>query len=159
MSSDDAPDPVAELERKLAVNWEAIRTARERALDLKQHLQAAIAPLVPEDTSVVVFGSLARNEFTSGSDIDWTLLVDGLANPRHYEDSLTINDRIHEFGKGPGREGTFGGLAFSHDLIHRIGGNDDSNRNTTQRILLLLESAVIGPADAYERTTRNILKR
>jgi predicted nucleotidyltransferase len=160
MPAEDESDKVSELERELGANWSAIRDARGRALVLRQRLHDAAAALVPEDTSVVVFGSLARNELTSGSDIDWTLLVDGLANPRHYEDSMAIDDRVRELGhRGPGREGTFGGLAFSHDLIHRIGGNDDTNRNTTQRILLLLESAAIGPADAYERTIRNVLKR
>ncbi|MDR3634961.1 MAG: nucleotidyltransferase domain-containing protein [Isosphaeraceae bacterium] len=102
MAPDDTADQVVELERTLGLRWESIRGARERAFDLRRRLQAAIAPLVPEDASVVVFGSLARNEFTSGSDIDWTLLVDGLANPRHHDDSLTIDDRVREFGKGPG---------------------------------------------------------
>jgi hypothetical protein len=42
--------------------------------------------------------------------------------------------------KAPGQTGTFGNMAFSHDIIHQIGGQNDSNKNTTQRILLLLES-------------------
>jgi hypothetical protein len=46
--------------------------------------------------------------------------------------------------KEVGREGLFGSMAFSHDLVHQIGGEDDTNRNTTRRILLLLESKVIG---------------
>jgi len=37
----------------------------------------AAAALDSEDTSIVVSGSLARDEYTAGSDIDWTLLVDG----------------------------------------------------------------------------------
>jgi predicted nucleotidyltransferase len=36
---------------------------------------AALRRIDSEDA--VVFGSLARGEFTAGSDIDWTLLVDG----------------------------------------------------------------------------------
>jgi hypothetical protein len=35
-------------------------------------------------------------------------------------------------------------MAFSHDIIHQIGGQNDTNKNTTQRILLLLESAAMG---------------
>jgi hypothetical protein len=50
-------------------------------------------------------------------------------------------------------------MAFSHILVHRIGGEDDTNRNTTQRILLLLESAAIGRPDAYERVVKNVLQR
>src|SRR5688572_14420087 len=50
-------------------------------------------------------------------------------------------------------------MIFSHDLIHQIGGEDDTNRNTTRRLLLLLESAPVGREDAYHRVFRNILNR
>lgn len=50
-------------------------------------------------------------------------------------------------------------MAFSHDLIHQIGGEDDTNRNTTRRILLLLESSAIGRPDAYERVIKSVLRR
>lgn len=44
-------------------------------------------------------------------------------------------------------------------MIHRIGGGDNTNRNTTQRILLLLESRAIDRSEAYERVLRNVLRR
>ena len=50
-------------------------------------------------------------------------------------------------------------MVFSHGLIHEIGGEDDTNRNTTRRLLLLLESRVVGRDDAYRRVVRNILNR
>ena len=55
-------------------------------------------------------------------------------------------------------------MVFSHDMIHRIGGDADSNTHTTRRILLLLESIPIridgdtGPR-AYERTVMGIIDR
>jgi hypothetical protein len=58
-----------------------------------------------------------------------------------------------------GREGLFGNMTFSHDLVHQIGGEDDTNRNTTKRILLLLESKAVGREEAYDRVIRQILKR
>jgi hypothetical protein len=61
--------------------------------------------------------------------------------------------------KGPGITGTFGNLASSHNLIHYIGGDDDTNINTTRRVLLLLESRPIGQDEAYNRVRNNILKR
>ena len=61
--------------------------------------------------------------------------------------------------KGVGREGTFGKLAFSHELVHEIGGQLDSNQNTTRRILLLLESVVVGRPEAYDRVVNNVLSR
>ena len=59
----------------------------------------------------------------------------------------------------PGRTGTFGKLAFSHNIIHQIGGLDDSNRNTTQRLLLLLESRAVNHQEAYDRVILGILRR
>jgi hypothetical protein len=50
-------------------------------------------------------------------------------------------------------------MAWSHPLVHLIGGEDDTNQNTTQRILMLLESTVIGRAEAYDRVRNNILDR
>jgi hypothetical protein len=47
----------------------------------------------------------------------------------------------------------------SHDIVHEIGGEDDTNSNTTRRVLLLLESWPIGSREAYDRVRRQILKR
>jgi hypothetical protein len=53
-------------------------------------------------------------------------------------------------------------LVFSHDLIHAIGGDDDTNRNMTRRLLLLLESTAV-PVDnnaaVRERIVQAILDR
>lgn len=61
--------------------------------------------------------------------------------------------------ESPGRTGIFGNVAFSHPIVHEIGGEDDTNKNTTQRILLLLESCVIGKPDAYNRVLDAVLQR
>jgi hypothetical protein len=50
-------------------------------------------------------------------------------------------------------------MVFSHALIHEIGGEDDTNRNTTRRLLLLLESRTVRRDDAYTRVVRGILDR
>ncbi|MDR9892954.1 nucleotidyltransferase domain-containing protein, partial [Pseudenterobacter timonensis] len=62
-----------------------------------------------EDTSFVVFGSLARREWTSGSDLDWTFLIDGEAHPEHLLIAQEIRDLLdkQEIVK-PGRTGIFG---------------------------------------------------
>ena len=152
---------IEELEGRLGANWPNIRRARDAALARKAALDSALARVVPVDSTITVFGSVAREELTGGSDLDWTLLIDGQANPQHFDAALDV-ERIldDELGiKPPGREGTFSGLAFSHDIVHRIGGGDDTNRNTTQRVLLLLESAPIGDPSAYDRVIRSVLKR
>jgi predicted nucleotidyltransferase len=149
-----------ELERRLGLEWANLRRTRELAGAKRQELQHALADLDSEDTSIVVSGSLARDEFTEGSDIDWTLLIDGLSDPRHYDLTSKIVEVVRQVAaKEVGREGTFGSMVFSHDLVHEIGGEDDTNRNTTRRLLLLLESRVVGREDAYRRVVRNILNR
>lgn len=140
---------LTQLQQRLGINWRHIDAARSRAQAKREELRTSLKRIDSEDTSVVVFGSLARDEFTPGSDIDWTLLVDGSADPIHLQLARKIDEMIsNAASKRPGREGTFGSLSFSHELVHRIGGEDDTNRNTTRRILLLLESKVVGRPEA-----------
>jgi predicted nucleotidyltransferase len=152
--------PVFLLEGKLGVSWTNLRACEQATEDALGKLRTALGTLSTGDASIVLFGSLARREFTADSDADWSLIVDGMADPQHLNSSLEIGKRIRELGiKQPGREGTFGQLTFSHDLIHYIGGEDDTNTNTTRRMLLLLESTPVGNADAYDRVVRNVLDR
>jgi predicted nucleotidyltransferase len=160
MAMVDATENTSRLEQSLGCTWSNLREARLRAEAKRRELQDALRGLDSEDTSIVVSGSLARDEFTDGSDVDWTLLIDGLADPKHHDLFRKIRTVVDACApKGPGQEGTFGAMVFSHDLIHQIGGEDDTNRNTTRRLLLLLESRVVGREDAYERVTKQVLNR
>ena len=151
---------VEQLESKLGARWSNLSAARERALAKQAELREALRRFDSDETCIVVAGSLARGEFTSGSDIDWSLLIDGMADPGHYPVLGKIARIVAPLaGKPVGAEGTFGSMVFSHDLIHDIGGEDDTNRNTTRRLLLLLESIPIGRDDAYRRVVRHILSR
>ena len=151
---------VDQLERRLQTQFLHIRKARELAVLKRAELRTALAVFDSEDTSIVVSGSLARNEFTADSDIDWTLLVDGSADPQHYDLTGRIKKVVSGLSvKETGAEGTFSTMVFSHNLIHEIGGEDDTNSNTTRRLLLLLESCPIGRDEAYQNVTRNILNR
>lgn len=156
----DSESPIIRLRDQLGAEWPNITAARERALEARVLLNRELRSIIPAETSLVVFGSLARGEFTSGSDVDWTLLVDSYADPSHYLAAQRIRARLSEKGFGsPNPGGPFGSLTFSHDLIHHIGGDDDTNRNTTQRLLLLLESASIGDSEAYDRVVEQVLTR
>lgn len=103
------------------------RASREAAIkreELDILLSEEIGRYTSHDTSLVVFGSLARGEWTSGSDLDWTYLIDGEANSDH----LTIVQQIQNVlqqkrnkqkFRPPSPAGAFGNMAFSHDIIHR----------------------------------------
>jgi predicted nucleotidyltransferase len=152
----------------LAQAWSSASQARS---DLNALLQKEVGNYASEDTSVVVFGSLARNEWLDWiSDLDWTYLIDGQAKSGHLDIAQQIRKALksvqrttncnteYRFGE-PGATGTFGNLAISHELVHLIGGQDDTNKNTTRRILLLLESSPIGLEAAYVRVIRAIIHR
>ena len=102
---------------------------------------------LPDDAAVVMFGSWGRRELTAHSDDDWLLLVDG---PRR--DGLdgavgAVRGVLGAQRAAPGLQGTFGLAGFGRDLVEHIGLADDDNRNLTQRMLLMLESApVVGDA-------------
>jgi predicted nucleotidyltransferase len=152
--------PVKALEQKLKAQWKHLSEAREQSQRTRDKLRTELERCDSADTSIIIFGSLARGEFTEGSDIDWTLLIDGATDPNHLNVAHEIEAKINTItAKKPGREGVFGSMTFSHELVHLIGGQDDTNRNTTRRILLLLESEVIGRREAYDRVIRNVLNR
>jgi predicted nucleotidyltransferase len=140
--------------------------ARANAVKVRSSLEKLLSERIPryasEDTSLIVFGSLARREWTSSSDLDWTYLIDGQANSDHLAIAQQIKKILAEEDqfRAPGQSGTFGNMAFSHDIIHQIGGQFDTNKNTTQRVLLLLESDVIGKStQAHERILKAVINR
>lgn len=155
-------DPIADLERATGTNWSAIKGAATAATEKRNTLvdELTKAKLVPPDSTFVMFGSLARNEVTAGSDLDWTLLVDGQCDTRHLDVTKEIKRLVEKDNKPPGPTALFGTMAFSHELVHLIGGEADSNRNTTRRILLLLESrGLVDDDPVRDRVLRSVLKR
>lgn len=119
------------------------------------------------DMDLVVFGSIARGECTSKSDVDWTLLMDGQSNPRCDSIALDIKEKIRNTDLyDPGTSGMFGQTSFSNELIYNIGGEEDKNHNLSRRLLLLLESERISAdhsedstGTAYSRVVGGILDR
>jgi len=164
-------DPVAELARCNDARWDHITKAASAAAHQRAELitriserhEHLLAQSSEQEMEVVVFGSLGRDEWTSGSDVDWTLLIDGRADLEHFHAANVVGQAIDENRK-PGAAGIFGNMAFSHEIIHRIGGHEDTNRNITQRVLLLLEGRPLARQDAghhgpYGRVVSTILER
>jgi predicted nucleotidyltransferase len=152
------------------LNSPILTRVRENASDRRSELDELLTGKVSKpytyasDTaSLVVFGSLARGEWTSGSDLDWTYLVDGQANSDHLliaQDIYRVLKEHEDRFPLPGQTGIFGNLAFSHEIVHQIGGQSDTNRNTTQRVLLLLESLAVGrEAKAHDRVIKAVINR
>jgi len=145
---------------QLDVEWMAIRKAQDNTVQRRRELEKLFRQRSATDTSIVVFGSVARQEVTCSSDLDWILLLDGPAIPEHKEQEREVERALasRHFAE-PGKSGVFGRMVGSHDLIHNIGGEDDRNSNTTRRVLLLLESLPIGNREAYDRVRRQVIRR
>jgi len=168
--------PVFQLSASLGCQWKNIERAHEQTVSAEADLLALLQRdlgdrFASEDANLVVFGSLGRGEWIDWlSDLDWTLLVDGLCKPGHFQIAQDIREALKKVyrptatGKEyrfaePGPTGTFGNMGFSHQMIHLIGGQEDTNKNTTQRILLLLESLPISAVNAHERVLKAIIQR
>jgi predicted nucleotidyltransferase len=139
-----------------ATRWTNIAAAELRSAEKLQELASMVGDLLPTDEgSFVVFGSMARREFTVDSDLDWTILIDGRADSLHLQLVHQLRKRLDEAKfKVPGPTEVFGGLVFSHDLVHAVGGDEDTNKNMTRRLLLLLESAAVDAPGSHEVRSR-----
>lgn len=156
----DPPSEIKRFEEAQGKRFEHLEHARNDARAFREEFERRLFGMNSDDTTIVAFGSLARDEFTQGSDVDWTVLIDGVADPQHFELARRVRQLLDDLGANrPGQEGIFGNMAFSHQIIHQIGGEDDTNRNTTQRILLMLESRPIGRRGAYDRVLNQVLNR
>src|SRR4051794_35570546 len=88
--------------------WPTLEKARETAREQVRKLDELLTEegrssgsLVSADVSLVVFGSLARGEWTSGSDLDWTLLIDGGADHEHANTAHRIGELLRDRGFSP----------------------------------------------------------
>lgn len=102
-------DPIADLERATGPSWSAIKDAAVAATAKRNTLvdELTKAKLVPPDSTFVMFGSMARNEVTAGSDLDWTLLVDGQCDTRHLDVTKLFFETDAELTKATQRYGVF----------------------------------------------------
>ena len=75
-----ADSPFDVLCRESRLDLPAIAKSRASSKEVLRQIESGLADVqidLSDDLSLVVFGSLARGEWTSGSDVDWTLLIDG----------------------------------------------------------------------------------
>ncbi len=59
----------------------------------------------------------------------------------------------------PASEGAFGSVVVKDEMLHNIGGDDDSNRKITQRMLFLLEGEWLFNEPGLKKVRRKILER
>lgn len=94
---------VDELAQRLGTHWPNIAGARLAAANKLAEYSDALRDSWSPDAAIVFYGSLARHEWTSGSDVDWTPLVDGPAVPDRMRAVREIRDQLAKVeAKAPG---------------------------------------------------------
>lgn len=113
------------------------------------------------DTFLIgVNGSLARREYTSGSDVDlFFLVLNGDAEAAKAAQN-EFRTKLREVGvKMPASGGVFEDPLPSGELLATIGGNDDTNTFITRRMLFLLEGEWIFNERAFKETRQALILR
>ncbi|MGD0143136.1 MAG: hypothetical protein ABSC92_08260 [Rhizomicrobium sp.] len=132
--------------------------------DLKlETLRASAGSIVPSNAAVITCGSFARREASILSDIDYFVVLPGTrpatvtAPPAWL---ATLDAAIKAIvPKAPADDGAFKKVDYFDDMLHNIGGNDDSNGKITRRILLLLEGEWLANESAFRNLRHEVLKR
>ncbi len=137
-------------------------TAYERSLKYTEHKFAKIRSRLEElslgDAVVLVCGSYARREASEQSDIDYFMVSDGTDTGPDLNESVSsaIGNIVPN---RPSKDGAFGVLVNRDEILANIGGDSDSNRNITQRILFLLEGEWLFNKEGLRGFRREILER
>lgn len=133
----------------------------ERILDqFKEGIEKNLSIEGLEKTDIVLLGSIARGEFSSQSDCDYFVLQNG-APPSTTQALIKAAEEERERANltEPGTQGVFGEIAVGANLFESIGLDSDTNRNMTQRILLLSESKPVTKGTAHAEVIDHILNR
>ncbi len=109
-------------------------------------------------TLLVCCGSYARREASAQSDIDYVMLSDDT------ETAPDLSERVRSkirsiVDNSPSEGGAFGEPVSRSEILANIGGDDDSNKNITRRILLLLEGEWLFNKEGLQGFRREILER
>jgi len=158
MTDADPTGALAELAERSRDGFPHLLAARERTAAALDDLQRRLQGVARDpDVAVVLFGSWGRHEVTTGSDEDWSVLIDG---PRRSGARPGPDDLAGRIGAGerrPAAGGAFAGAASCDELVERVGLDADSNRLLTLRMLLLLESVAPVGADVHARCRDRVL--
>ena len=138
---------------------DAYRRSKEYSNQRLQELRAALTNIVLADCMAVTFGSYARREASSASDIDYLILVPNETS----RDQLNIEAVRDAIGKivpvDPSSTGAFGKPVIQGDMMRNLGGNVETNHSFTQRLLLLLEGEWLTNESAFKAFRRQLIER
>lgn len=138
----------------------SIATARQNS-DLKiERLRNELAPVLKDhpDVDVLAFGSLARKDYTSGSDVDWGVVVDGRVTQDIRRLPKAVGEKLEKIGiPAPSDASEFGKLSSSLEIIGSIASRHDARLSLSRRMLLLFESVSLTSGRVRDRMIAEVL--
>lgn len=115
------------------------------------------------DIIIGVNGSVARREYTSGSDIDHFFLstvCDRCNQVDVSDDEKAFRKSLQQKGlKMPASGGVFEGALYQGQLLYPIGGDADTNKTLTRRMLFLLEGEWIFNKNDFESLREKLISK
>lgn len=107
-----------------------------------------------------VNGSLARREFTSGSDVDLFFLARSENLNTVQTAQQSYREELQKKGiKMPAKGGVFEQPLPARDMLEKIGGDDDTNIHTTRRMLFLLEGDWVFNEAEFDKIREDLINR
>ncbi|MFO1184441.1 MAG: DUF294 nucleotidyltransferase-like domain-containing protein [Bauldia sp.] len=133
---------------------ERARTFSEMRLS---DLRGSISSVVPAECMVLTCGSFARREASPSSDLDYSII----AAEEHAGPWVeTVKAKFAEVvAVAPASGGAFAGVEAPARMVTNVGGENDTNRNITHRMLFLLEGEWIFNKAGLRGLRRQILER
>lgn len=141
------------------------RYTSEQLVKIRSELFDALESSDHKDKiTIIATGSYGRGEASESSDIDLFILFDSdkPAQEAISAELTLIGNVIKKFvPNDSGDSNTFGMEAILDfkDLLKNIGGEDDSNKNMTRRMLFLLEGTWLYGEERFEGYRKQLLKQ
>jgi hypothetical protein len=126
-------------------------------------LRSAIRDIPPNGVTVITSGSYARREASDQSDIDYFAVLPGdkpSESPPGPDWIPRLDVAITKIvPKAPAEDGAFKDFEYREEMLHNIGGANDTNAKITRRILLLLEGDHLAGESEFRGLRQEILER
>ena len=158
MRSTRVEGALARLSEQTGQDFPNLQAARRLTEEKRPGVEAKAKALAhDEDSSIVLFGSWARQELTEHSDDDWLVLVDGVCKGAIRPSDEEVGAILGQDDRRPGKQQIFATHASCDELAENIGLDADDNRNLTRRVLLMLESVPVSGPESYRACWERIL--
>lgn len=132
--------------------------------DLRRDLEKALEGSEHKDKiTIVTTGSYGRKEASASSDLDLFIFFDSdRSTDILCAETAAIRDVVKQYiEKDAGDTGTFGvdAIVSFNEMLVNIGGDNDSNKTLTRRMLFLLEGTWLYSEERFNRYRAELLAK